>query len=73
MKARLTLKTRFTLVAAGAVAAVALAITAVAFVAIRTDLQNQVRAELAARAESVIHDAHQYHGHIPGPAAFVRL
>ena len=33
MKPRLTLKTRFTLVAAGAVAAVALAITAVAFVA----------------------------------------
>ena len=40
---RLTLKTRFTLVAAGAVAAVALAITAVAFLAIRTDLQNQVQ------------------------------
>jgi two-component system, OmpR family, sensor histidine kinase MprB len=65
MKARLTLKTRFTLVAAGAVAAVALSITAVAFVAIRTDLQNQVRAELAARAVSVVHDARQYHGHIP--------
>src|SRR6201994_1113909 len=65
MRARLTLKTRFTLVAAGAVAAVALAITAVAFVAIRTDLQNQVRQELAARAESVTHYAHQYHGHIP--------
>ncbi len=43
MKSRLTLKTRFTLVAAGAVAAVALAITAVAFIAIRTDLQNQVQ------------------------------
>jgi two-component system sensor histidine kinase MprB len=65
MKLRLTLKTRFTLVAAGAVAAVALAITAVAFVAIRTDLQNQVRQELAARAASVAHYAHQYHGHIP--------
>jgi two-component system sensor histidine kinase MprB len=65
MKARLTLKTRFTLVAAGAVAAVALAITAVAFLAIRTDLQNQVRAELAARAETVKHQAYQLQGHIP--------
>ena len=52
MKPRLTLKTRFTLVAAGAVAAVALAITAVAFVAIRTDLQNQVQQEVASRADS---------------------
>jgi two-component system, OmpR family, sensor histidine kinase MprB len=62
---RLTLQTRFTLVAAGAVAAVALAITAVAFLAIRTDLQNQVRQEMADRAVSVAHDAHQFHGHIP--------
>src|ERR1700722_3548412 len=65
MKARLTLKTRFTLVAAGAVAAVALAITAVAFVAIRTDLENQVRAEIAARSGSVAHEARQFNGHIP--------
>ena len=65
MRGRLTLKTRFTLVAAGAVAAVALAITAVAFLAIRTDLQNQVRQEVAARAESVLHAARPYHGHIP--------
>jgi two-component system, OmpR family, sensor histidine kinase MprB len=65
MKPRLTLKTRFTLAAAGAVAAVALAITAVAFIAIRTDLQNQVRQELTARAESVAHEAQKYHGHIP--------
>ena len=65
MKARLTLKSRFTLVAAGAVAAVALAITAVAFVAIRTDLQNQVRQELADRAKSVAREARQYHGRIP--------
>jgi two-component system, OmpR family, sensor histidine kinase MprB len=62
---RLTLQSRFTLVAAGAVAAVALAITAVAFLAIRTDLQNQVRAELAARADSVQHQAAHYHGQIP--------
>jgi len=66
MKERLTLKTRFTLVAAGAVAAVALAITAVAFVAIRTDLQNQVQQEVASRADSVLHAAKQFaHGHIP--------
>jgi len=65
MRTRLTLTARFTLVAAGAVAAVALAITAVAFVAIRTDLMNQVRQEIAARADNVVHDAHQYHGHIP--------
>jgi two-component system sensor histidine kinase MprB len=65
MRSRLTLKTRFTLVAAGAVAAVALAITAVAFLAIRTDLQNQVRQEMAARAGSIVHEARSYHGHIP--------
>ena len=65
MRVRLTLKSRFTLVAAGAVATVALAITAVAFLAIRTDLQNQVREEVAARADSVAHAAAQYHGHIP--------
>jgi two-component system sensor histidine kinase MprB len=65
MLARLTLKSRFTLVAAGAVAFVALAITAVAFLAIRTDLQNQVRQEVAARALSIEHQANQYHGHIP--------
>ena len=46
-------------------AAVALAITAVAFFAIRTDLQNQVRQEVAARALSVAHLAYPYHGHIP--------
>ncbi len=62
---RLTLQTRFTLVAAGAVAAVAIAITAVAFIAIRTDLQNQVREEVAVRAESVVREARQYHGNIP--------
>jgi two-component system sensor histidine kinase MprB len=65
VKPRLTLQSRFTLVAAGAVAAVALAITAVAFIAIRTDLQNQVRQEVAARADSVGHLAKQFHGRIP--------
>jgi two-component system sensor histidine kinase MprB len=62
---RLTLKTRFTLVAAGAAAAVALAITAVAFLAIRTDLQNQVRQAIAARADNVARMAAQYRGHLP--------
>ncbi|MGD0698547.1 MAG: HAMP domain-containing sensor histidine kinase [Trebonia sp.] len=65
MRIRLTLKARFILVAGGAVAAVALAITAVAFLAIRTDLQNQVRQQVAARADSVRHLAAKYHGHIP--------
>jgi two-component system, OmpR family, sensor histidine kinase MprB len=65
MRIRLTLKARFILVAGGAVAAVALAITAVAFLAIRTDLQNQMRQEIAARADSVLHQAAQYHGRIP--------
>jgi two-component system sensor histidine kinase MprB len=65
VRTRLTLKTRFTLVAAGAAAAVALAITAVAFLAIRTDLQNQVREEIAARAGNVAHLAARYEGHLP--------
>lgn len=65
MRIRLTLKARFILVAGGAVAAVALAVTAVAFLAIRTDLQNQVRQEVAARADNVRHEAGQYHGRIP--------
>ena len=59
------LQTRFTLVAAGAVAATALAITAVAFLAIRTDLQNQIQQQLSARAASVEHAAHNLRGHIP--------
>jgi two-component system, OmpR family, sensor histidine kinase MprB len=65
VRPRLTLKSRFTLVAAGAVATVALAITAVAFVAIRTDLQNQVREEIADRAAIIAHQASPYRGHIP--------
>jgi two-component system, OmpR family, sensor histidine kinase MprB len=56
---RPTLQTRFALVAAGAVAAVALAITAVAFFAIRTDLQNQVRQELTARVAQAVQEAHK--------------
>ena len=37
------LRTRFTLAVAAAVAAVTLAITAVAFIVVRADLQDQVR------------------------------
>jgi len=65
MRARLTLKSRFTLVAAGAVATVALSITAVAFLAIRTDLQNQVRQVIADRAAIIAHQAQEYRGHVP--------
>jgi two-component system, OmpR family, sensor histidine kinase MprB len=62
---RLTLQARFTLVAAGAVAAVALGISAVAFFAIRTDLQNQVRTVVAGRVQNVQHTAQRLGGHIP--------
>ena len=64
---RLTLQARFTLVAAGAVAAVALAITAVAFLAIRTDLQDRVRQDVAGRGASTVHEAHRQYpdGHVP--------
>jgi two-component system sensor histidine kinase MprB len=62
---RFTLQTRFTLVAAGAVAATALAITAVAFFAIRTDLEQQLRQQLAERATTVLRIARNFHGHLP--------
>lgn len=62
---RFTLQTRFTLVAAGAVAATALAITAVAFFAIRADLEQQLRTQLAKRANTVEYFARPYHGHLP--------
>jgi two-component system, OmpR family, sensor histidine kinase MprB len=65
VRPRLTVKSRFTLVAAGAVATVALAITAVAFLAIRTDLQNQMRQTIGDRAYIIAHQAAQYHGHVP--------
>jgi two-component system sensor histidine kinase MprB len=70
-RSRLTLKARFTLVAAGAVAFVALAITAVAFFAIRTDLQNQVRQEVASRALGVEHEAYPFHGRTSIPDHWV--
>jgi two-component system sensor histidine kinase MprB len=65
LRQRIQLQTRFTLVAAGAVAATALAITAVAFIAIRTDLENQIRQELTARASTVERAVIKLHGPIP--------
>ena len=59
------LRTRFTFAVAGAVAAVTLAITAVAFIVVRADLQNQVREQLLAQAASVHRQARHYDGHIP--------
>jgi two-component system, OmpR family, sensor histidine kinase MprB len=59
------LRTRFTLAVAGAVAAVALAITAVAFFAVRADLTDQVKHELRQQAAVVERLARRYHGHIP--------
>ena len=61
----MSLRRRFTLAVAGAVAAVALAITAVAFIVVRADLQNQVRHELRQQAAVVERLARHYHGHIP--------
>ena len=60
------LRSRFTLAAAGAVAAATLAIAAVAFVVVRNDLLNQVSTALQQRAATVQHQAwRRYHGHIP--------
>jgi two-component system, OmpR family, sensor histidine kinase MprB len=59
------LRTRFTFAVAAAVAAVTLAVTAVAFLAVRADLQNQVRDQLAAQAVAMQRIARHYHGHIP--------
>ena len=42
----MTLRGRFTLAVAGAVAAVALTVTAVAFLWVRSDLTNQVQHDL---------------------------
>ena len=59
------LRTRFTFAVAAAVAAVTLVITAVAFLVVRSDLQNQVSQELAAQSVAVHREAQRYHGHIP--------
>ena len=61
----MTLRSRFTLAVAGAVAAVALAITAVAFLVIRADLNGQVQHELRQQAAVVEQLARHYHGHVP--------
>jgi len=59
------LRTRFTFAVAVAVAAVTLAITAVAFMVVRADLQNQLRQELTNQAATVHREARRYDGHIP--------
>jgi two-component system sensor histidine kinase MprB len=59
------LRTRFTLAAAGAVAAVTLAVTAVAFLVLRSDLQDQVQQQLRQQSDVVHRVARHYHGHIP--------
>ena len=61
----MTLRSRFTLAVAGAVAAVALAITAVAFLVVRSDLTSQVQQELRQQAAAVERLARHYHGQIP--------
>jgi two-component system sensor histidine kinase MprB len=61
----LMLRTRFTLAAAGAVAAVTLAITAVAFLVLRSDLQDQVQQQLRQQSDVVHRVAGHYHGRIP--------
>jgi len=59
------LRTRFTVAVAAAVALVTLAITAVAFVVVRADLQDEVHHELQQQAAVVFRVAHRFHGHIP--------
>jgi two-component system sensor histidine kinase MprB len=61
----MTLRTRFILAVAAAVAAVALGITAVAFLVVRADLTSQVRHELRQQAGVAEQLARRYHGHIP--------
>ena len=61
----LMLRTRFTFAVACAVAAVTLAITAVAFLVVRSDLQNQVSQELRNQSAAVHRLVRHYHGHIP--------
>ena len=61
----LLLRTRFTLAAAGAVAAVTLAVTAVAFLVLRSDLQHQVQQQLRQQSDVVHRVAGHYRGHIP--------
>jgi two-component system, OmpR family, sensor histidine kinase MprB len=62
---RLMLRTRFTFAVAAAVAAVTLVITAVAFLVVRSDLQNQVSQELRDQSVAVHRLARHYDGHIP--------
>ena len=59
------LRTRFTFAVAAAVATVTLAVTAVAFLVVRADLQNQLKQQLRQQASVVHREARRYHGHLP--------
>ena len=59
------LRTRFTFAVAAAVAAVTLAITAVAFLVVRSDLQNQVIQELKSQSAAVHRQVQRLDGDIP--------
>ena len=59
------LRTRFTLAVAAAVATVTLVITAVAFLVVRSDLQNQVSQELRNQSVAVHRQARHFDGRIP--------
>ena len=59
------LRTRFTFAVACAVTAVTMVITAVAFLVVRSDLQNQVSQELRDQSAAVHRLARHYAGHIP--------
>ncbi len=61
----LMLRTRFTFAVAAAVAAVTLVITAVAFIVVRADLQDQVRQELGQQVAAVHREARHFEGHVP--------
>jgi two-component system, OmpR family, sensor histidine kinase MprB len=61
----LMLRTRFAIAVAAAVAVATLAITAVAFVVVRGDLESQLRNGLVTQAADVHQLARRYHGHIP--------
>jgi len=59
------LRTRFTIAVAAAVAVATMAVAAVAFLVVRTDLRNQVQQQLASRAGGVVHDAARMRDGIP--------
>ena len=69
----LMLRTRFTLAVAAAVAVLTLVITAVAFLVVRSDLQNQVSQELTDWSISAHRLADRYHELLPANATAVQV